>query len=343
LAIPVYRDRGTSFHADTCEPLTEAASRGTLNTHALVHGHYPGIQLPDGALPGLKTVGYWDANSPQNWGLGPLYNEGVKLMYLECGSLEFSAGDGFYTLRPDSLTITRPWQMHQMGNPFVGISRVHWVILDVGVRRPNQPWRWPSWVVLSPTDLQELADMLRASSEHIWKATGQIKRCFLDLACAAERPEARQCTSALTVRVNELLLLTLELLRWRKPELDPSLTGSKATVQIFLQDLMQNPEHLSLEWTMEGMASSCGLGPTQFIQIVKQLTNMTPGRFLQERRLSHAAHLLRDTPVSVTDAALACGFSSSQYFANVFKRRYGRTPTDHRVSQRSSTVLSGAR
>jgi AraC family L-rhamnose operon regulatory protein RhaS len=76
------------------------------------------------------------------------------------------------------------------------------------------------------------------------------------------------------------------------------------------------------------MAESCGLGVTQFVHHVRRLTNMSPLQYLNECRLDTAATMLRQSPsLSIIDVALACGFSSSQYFATVFDRRFGVCPT----------------
>ena len=54
---------------------------------------------------------------------------------------------------------------------------------------------------------------------------------------------------------------------------------------------------------------------------------------LIQARLNHAADLLRrDADHSITDIALACGFTSSQYFATAFRRLYRCTPTAYRQS-----------
>ena len=78
------------------------------------------------------------------------------------------------------------------------------------------------------------------------------------------------------------------------------------------------------------MARSCGLGVTQFVHVVKQLTNMTPFHFLNHHRLERAAGLLRSGDQSITDLAQECGYSSSQYFATLFHRRFGCSPTQYR-------------
>jgi AraC-like DNA-binding protein len=326
--VPIFRNHEGSFEADTCQPLVEAAQRGEVKLHALVHGHYPGCPLPPGELPGMKTVGFWDARQCQTWGLPWHRNEGIEITFLESGRLAFAVDDREYALQPDALTITRPWQKHRLGDPCVGAGRLHWLILDVGVRRPNQSWKWPGWIMLREPDRTELAGILRQTDRPVWKASTEIRHCFHSIAAAIESDQKGSSISTLTIRVNELLLLFLTLFRKKKPALNESLTTSRRTVELFLADLEAHPEHLALEWSVGEMAESCGLGVTQFVQIVRQLTNLTPLQHLNHQRLERAAVLLHAGHVrSITDLAHVCGYASSQYFATAFHRRFGCPPS----------------
>jgi AraC family L-rhamnose operon regulatory protein RhaS len=136
-AAVIYRSERESYEADTCEPLVEAVDQGTVRLEALVRGHYPGRPLPPGALRGVQTIGFWDSNQQQEWGLPPHRNEGIELTFLERGNLAFGVREQSFDLQPGSLTITRPWQEHQVGNPYIASGRLHWVIIDVGVRSPE--------------------------------------------------------------------------------------------------------------------------------------------------------------------------------------------------------------
>ena len=82
------------------------------------------------------------------------------------------------------------------------------------------------------------------------------------------------------------------------------------------------------------MAAQCGLGATSFIQCCKEITNQTPIQYLNDLRLENAAKtLLSDKEKSVTDIALECGFSSSQYFATLFRRRFNCSPREYRKNR----------
>ncbi len=329
--LPVYTDEGTTFQADTCLPLEQAAESGEVRFGALVHGHYPGRRLPRNALPRLKTVGVWDADHDQQWGLPWHRNEGIELTYLERGTLAFAVDDHECNLHPDALTITRPWQPHRVGDPHITAGRLHWVILDVGIRHPHQSWRWPNWLVLTKSDIQELTGFLSQNEQPVWQANEAIRRCFQQIARVVESDAEDGSVSWLAVHLNELLLNLLCLFREQRAPLDDSLISTRRTVELFWQELRGNPRTLGMEWTVPRMADTCGLGVTQFLHYSKQLNNMTPAHYLNYCRIESAARMLLENPsASVTQIAMSCGFSSSQYFASVFRRYFDCTPNDYR-------------
>jgi AraC-like DNA-binding protein len=329
--VPIYRCQEETFQADTCTPLVDAAGRGAVRLEALRRGHYPGRPLTKFALPGVKTIGYWDAHEPQDWGLPWHRNEGIEITFLESGRLAFAVEEREFDLRPDAVTVTRPWQRHRVGNPGVGFGRLHWIILDVGVRRPNQSWKWPPWFILSEPDLDELTNVLRHHEQPVWKASPELRRAFQAMARAVETDRESSSASRLAVLINEVFILLLDTFRKHNVELDRSLSSSQRTVELFLADLVTHPEHLAMAWTVADMARSCGLGVTQFTRHTQVLTNMTPMQHLNHARLEMAARLLRAPQrPGITEVALGCGFASSQYFATAFGRRFGRTPRDFR-------------
>ncbi len=328
---PVFRDVLNTYRADACDPLIEAVQASQIKLDALARGHYPGRRLSHDALQGLKTIGHWDAATEQHWGLPAHRNEGIEISFLQSGTLAFAVDGREYMLQPGDLTITRPWQLHRLGNPNVGSSRLHWLILDLGVRRPNQSWKWPRWVMLNATEADELERNLRHNEQPVWRASNEIWRCFRAIGLAVENDKRGSNNSRLAIKINDLLLLLLDIFRSQRIPLDRSLAGSRRTVQLFLAGLCHQAQELGTNWTVESMAEECGLKPTQFVHYVKQLTNAAPMHYLNDCRLQLAAGLLHQNDAnSVTDIALACGFSSSQYFATLFKRRFGCTPKTYK-------------
>ncbi|MCX7886120.1 MAG: AraC family transcriptional regulator, partial [Verrucomicrobiae bacterium] len=97
----VFRERGHVHRADTCRPLVQAARAGAVEFQALARGAYPGRRLPLGALPGLRSVGFWNARGPQNWGLPLHRNEGIELTFLESGRMPLRVENRRFVMEPD--------------------------------------------------------------------------------------------------------------------------------------------------------------------------------------------------------------------------------------------------
>lgn len=340
-SVPSFTGRDEKYQADACQGLVRGAAEGRLRLEALVHGHYPGRTLPRDILPSVKSVGFWDAPRGQDWGLDWHRNEGIELTLLETGRLGFATSEHVATLQADDLTITRPWQQHRVGDPRVAAGRLHWLILDVGVRWPDQPWRWPPWIVLSKTDRNEITDFLRHNEQPVWPGCIDARRCFQQIAEAVQRDRDGSSASALAVRLNELLLVVLDVLRGGNVVLDESLAEKRRTVELFLAEISADVALLARPWTVGRMAQACGLGETRFAHYCKMVANMTPMRYLSDQRLLMAARLLRDHPQqTVAQIAAACGFASPQYFATTFKRRFGRAPR-HNVKQTAKPSRCG--
>jgi AraC-like DNA-binding protein len=320
------------FRADTCEPLKAAIANNEVEFGALARGAYPGRTLASKSLEGIMSVGYWDARSDQQWGLDWHRNEGVELTYLARGKLAFAVDGTNFRLSRGDLTITRPWQLHRVGDPCVSASRLHWIILDLGVRRPHQAWVWPDWLVMCETDVKEFTRLLQHNEQPVWRADTRIERCFERSATVVDQSSSRSHESRLRLHLNELFLEVLELLRRQNLTLDESLSSRRRSVELFLTSLIHQ---IDQPWTLDSMAQQCDLGRSRFTHYCYELTNMPPLEYLNHCRIGHACCLLETYPKrSVTDIAFGCGFASSQYFATVFRRFTDMSPQAFRRSKR---------
>jgi AraC-like DNA-binding protein len=315
--------------------LVAAVAAGEMRLEALVRGSYPGRRMPDGVLPQVSSVGYWDASRDQTWGLGEHRNEGIEITYLDNGGLGFVVDGRSNPLLPGHLTITRPWQPHSVGNPDVAASRLYWLILDVGVRQPHQSWKWPPWLVLSPADLRELTALLRENEQPVWPGTPEIGRCFAGIGHLIETSGTGVLpVSRLTLLANEVFVCLLELLRAQKPRRKTSLMLGERSVSMFLKRL---DDELHEPWTLELMARKTGLARTRFAHHCRKLTNLSPMEYLQRLRVEKAKLLLAGSGLSITDIALDCGFASSSYFASVFRKHVHGSPREYRDAANKSS------
>lgn len=325
---PIYRVRDKRYGVDRCEPQKEAVREGKIKFHALTKGHYPGTPMLAEVLPGLNSIGFWDANTSQDWGLNAHRNEGIEIVYLETGESDFTVDQKLVKLHAGNFTITRPWQLHKLGAPNIGPGRLHWLILDVGVRRPHQEWRWPKWVVLTKQDLGELTRKLRHNENPVWTSTPTIAQSFREIARTIASWDRSHSVSRMAVNLNQLLIGILDALAEQQTQENEHLVSRKRGVETFLRDLKAGNIELDAQWTLDRMAEHCSMGVTAFSKYCRELVNSGPMEFLNQCRLERAAEQLRSRPdLSITDIAFANGFNSSQYFATRFRRRYRVSPS----------------
>jgi len=254
----IYQTRRKPYEIDTCEPQVRAVQEGKIKLHALTKGHYPGAKFSSDILPGLNSIGFWDGAGPQDWGLDEHRNEGVEIVFLETGRMAFTVDQRRFDLGPGSLTITRPWQVHKLGNPNIGPGRLHWLIVDVGVRRPNQEWQWPDWLVLTKPDLAELTRKLRHNETPIWKSTADIAQNFQKIAQCILDWNQPHSVSRMIAKLNQLFVGILDALTAQQLVENPDLTSRRRTVELFLRDLAENPVSGRELWTLGQMAQQTG-------------------------------------------------------------------------------------
>jgi len=104
-----------------------------------------------------------------------------------------------------------------------------------------------------------------------------------------------------------------------------------ATDRSFLVDLHGVLERLFMDKKLRvpTVAQAIGISDRQLQRRVRTATGMTPAQYVAEFRLLRARDWLRGG-VAIGDVAHAAGFSSHAYFAHLFRRRFGITPSTFR-------------
>lgn len=80
------------------------------------------------------------------------------------------------------------------------------------------------------------------------------------------------------------------------------------------------------------MANELGYSEAYFCKLFKQYFGQSFISYLTEYRIREAIRLFANEGASVKDIGQAVGYADSNYFAKVFKRVTGHSPTDYRMS-----------
>lgn len=318
--------------ADDCGHLVEAVERGEATLKARGRGQYPGRRLGDGQLPGLWSIGYWDAIGPQTWGLPMHRNEGIEICCLLSGELAFATDHEQVQLRPGSITITRPWQRHRVGDPQIRPSRLFWIILDVEEEADGRAaWDFPPWIGPDADSRRELLRIFRRCQQcHLNESDPALMAAVLRFYDRFDH-EGPLWQASFANLINEVFTTVAGLLSRDGPAqlVDPH--GFNQTITSFFSGLEVSTEKAAEPWSVDSMARACRVGVTYLTASCRKAFNTTPSEQLYRIRLAHAARLLRDQPGrAITEIAFAVGFNNCQHFATRFRKQYGVAPRVYR-------------
>ena len=84
--------------------------------------------------------------------------------------------------------------------------------------------------------------------------------------------------------------------------------------------------------TLEQLAEAANLSPNYFCRFFKKVTSQSPIGYLIAYRVNIAEYMLRTTDISMTDIALACGFTDVSHFIKYFRKNKGVTPKQYRTN-----------
>ena len=94
-----------------------------------------------------------------------------------------------------------------------------------------------------------------------------------------------------------------------------------AVAKEFMQD------NVSQNLTIEQIAGEVCLNKFHFLSTFKDVYNTTPHQYFTELKLQRALTLLRSQQYSVTEVCFMVGFESPGSFSNLFKKRFGTSPS----------------
>ena len=91
-------------------------------------------------------------------------------------------------------------------------------------------------------------------------------------------------------------------------------------------------ENYATDLSLQTISQALNYSEAYFCKLFKQCFRINFSAYLNDYRIAKAKELLGETDMGVKDVSYACGYADSSYFARVFKRQTGQTPSDYRLS-----------
>lgn len=143
-----------------------------------------------------------------------------------------------------------------------------------------------------------------------------------------ERPEAFEL-DALIVLFHILKLFVHELCGNQE---DTTRNPKNAShIKILKQMITFMQEHYADDIDISDLARAGGVSRSSCNKIFQEFLGESPIEYLTEYRIYASMELLRKN-MTVTEAALSCGFNTLAYYSKIFKKVTGRTPIEFRTN-----------
>jgi len=97
--------------------------------------------------------------------------------------------------------------------------------------------------------------------------------------------------------------------------------------------------HSQRQIDLEDTANRAGISPFHFLRLFAGVIGVTPHQYLVRSRLRHAARLLTETDIAVTDVAYDVGFGDLSNFVRTFHRAAGVSPLKFRQASRGKRKI----
>lgn len=85
--------------------------------------------------------------------------------------------------------------------------------------------------------------------------------------------------------------------------------------------------------TLKEIAASGAVGQSKCCKLFAKYFGQTPNTYLNQYRLNKSLELLENGDLSITEIALSVGFSGASYYAEIFHKCFGKSPTEFRRTQ----------
>ncbi len=112
-----------------------------------------------------------------------------------------------------------------------------------------------------------------------------------------------------------------------RPEMTPGVAGWLGTANTVSRALHLISEGAMNEGGVDDLADRLGVTARHLRRLFDKYVGATPVSVAQAQRILFAKKLLSESPLSMTDVALAAGFGSLRRFNHTMRETYGRPPT----------------
>ncbi|WP_204180335.1 MULTISPECIES: AraC family transcriptional regulator [unclassified Staphylococcus] len=248
------------------------------------------------------------------------WHHALQFMYVVNGTLNVSIGDDTFNIKKGDGLFINSNVVHELTSEFSQTEYFCWNIeipetinyLEFNyVSEIINKAHYVPYIYLSQDDKQqrELLEMVNSAGQIYEK-----QNSYFELDITAKYYKA----------IKWLLLHLAEVNEQKRYYFDYRIKR----LITYLQD------HFHKKISLQMLSEEIHMSKSETVRCFKFYVNQTPMQYLVNLRLEHSIRMLRSKhPYTITEIAMACGFSTTSYFIKVFKEKYKLTPKQFQKKQ----------
>lgn len=242
----------------------------------------------------------------------------TEFVYMERGSQNYLAAGENFIVNQGEVFFTRPYELHNTGASPEEVSVFYFFIIDL-------PLAFQLNLFVSAEESERTDEFFQTVEGRIFKASPKLPDT-LRLLLGCFQTENPYFDTHIRNALSEVLIALST----------PFDSGNRHTHLNIERSLRYIDEHLNEDIPVSALPSLDNMSLSSYNKYFLQAVGIPPGEYILKKKIEKSRELLSNSELSVTEIAYACGFSSSQYYATVFKRFCFTTPTQYRDANRAA-------
>ena len=272
-------------------------------------------------IPGVGEVGrYRYANAYEGLRLRA-HPEGLEICFLARGQQTYRVNGQVYRLRGGDQYLVFPGEPHDSAGMPEEKGVLYWVFLKLTPARR-------SLLFLDAAASRTLRRTLLAMPSRHFAAEPGSRDLLEEIFHGIEHGRSKLDRLATAALIQRYLFATVRASqRNRRATPSPRIQRTLAHIAENVGELPSVPQ----------LARLVRLSPSRFKARFREEVGLPPREHVLRHKLAVAQSMLRTPKATITSVAHELGFSSSQYFATVFRRFTGMTPTHYQRDIQAKT------
>lgn len=247
------------------------------------------------------------------------HHDVLEICYVYRGNPVFYVDDRDYHLKGGDIFLSFPDELHSTGKYPQDRMILYWI----GIRIKNIKDNFLQ--INDPEESKAFLHALQDLKERKFRGSNKLK-VIIDDVLELYFSEHRFRLLLIRNRITDFLVSVIIF--------EDKLSGDRVS------ELIQNStefisKRVCTVITIQDLADNSGLSVSRFKQRFKDEIGLPPGEFILRNKIDKAITTLTGTDQDITKIAYNLEFSSSQYFATVFKRFVNCTPSEYRKKHKS--------